>query len=71
MDAELQAAVDTLPKWVAKMNYAGLANGAAAVAMSTNVWWGAVQFGKTVVKDDRLARTATVAVMSYQEAGEL
>jgi hypothetical protein len=39
--------------------------------MTTNVWWGEVDFGKTVVKEDRLARTATVSVMSYQEAGEL
>jgi hypothetical protein len=71
MDAELQAAVNTQPRCVSKMNYAGLANGAAAVAMSTNVWWGEVEFGKTVVKDDRLARAVTIAVMSYQEAGEL
>jgi hypothetical protein len=67
----LQAAVNTQPRCVSKMNYAGLANGAAAVAMSTNVWWGEVEFGKTVVKDDRLARAVTIAVMSYQEAGEL
>jgi hypothetical protein len=53
------------------MNYAALAGGGAAVAMATSVWWGELVFGKTVVKDDRLARTATVRVMSYQEAGEL
>ncbi len=71
MDAELQAAVNTLPRTEQKMNYAGLVNGAAAVAMSTSIWWGEVAFGKTVIKEDRLARTATVFVMSYQEAGEL
>jgi hypothetical protein len=71
MDGELQAAVNPLPRCAQKMNYAGLATGAAAVAMTTNVWWGEVDFGKTVVKEDRLARTATVSVMSYQEAGEL
>jgi hypothetical protein len=71
MDAELQAAVDAMPRCTVKMNYSGLANGAVAAAMTTNVWWGSVSFGETVVKDDRLARTATVAVMSYQEAGEL
>jgi len=71
MDEELQAAVRMCPQFAAKMNYAGLANGTAAVSMSTNIWWGDSVFGKTVVKDDRLARTATVAVMSYQETGEL
>ena len=30
-----------------------------------------VAFGKASVKDDRLTQTATVQVMSYQEAGEL
>lgn len=72
MDGELQAAVNPLQRSAPKMNYAGLAFGAtAAVAMKTSVWWGEVTFGETVVKDDRLARTATVVVMSYQEAGEL
>jgi hypothetical protein len=71
MDGELQAALNPLPRCSPKTNYAGLATGAGAVAMSTNVWWGEIAFGKTVVKDDRLVRTATVSVMSYQEAGEL
>jgi hypothetical protein len=71
MDAELQAAVDPLPRTTPKMNYTGLASGAAAVAMTTNVWWGEVAFGETAVNDDRLARTARLTVMAYQEAGEL
>jgi hypothetical protein len=71
MDGELQATVNPLPRSAPKMNYAGLVNGTPAVAMTTGVWWGEVALGKTVVKDDRLARTATVSVMSYQEAGEL
>jgi hypothetical protein len=71
MDAELQGAVNALPRSTPKMNYAGLANDTAVVAMSTNVWWGEVVFGTTVIKEDRLARVATVIVMSYQEAGEL
>ena len=40
-------------------------------AMSTNVWWGDVVFGAVTVEGERLKRTATVQVMSYQEAGEL
>jgi hypothetical protein len=71
MDAVLQGAVNTLPRNVLKMNYSGLANGNVAVAMNTSAWWSEVAFGATVTKDDRLARTATVQLMSYQEAGEL
>ena len=71
MDAELQAAVDPLPRTTPKMNYAGLASRVAAAAMTTSVWWSEVAFGQTVVKDDRLARTATLTVLAYQEAGEL
>ena len=71
MDAELQGAVNALPRSSPKMNYAPLVNGNAAAAMTTNVWWSEIAFGETVIKDDRLARTATIQVMSYQEAGEL
>jgi hypothetical protein len=71
MDAELQAAVNQSPWVAAKQNYAALGHGGAAVAMRTNIWWGPVQFGKTVVQADRVGRTATVAVMAYEEAGEL
>ena len=71
MDAELQGAGNGAPRNTLKANYAGLANGNAAVNMTTSVWWSEVAFGETVIKDDRLARTATVSVMSYQEAGEL
>ena len=71
MDAELQGAVNALPRNVLKTNYSGLASGGVAAAMQTSVWWSEVAFGETVTKDDRLARTATVQLMSYQEAGEL
>jgi len=71
MDGELLAAVNPLPRSTPKMNYAALASGGTATTMTTSVWWGELTFGKTAVKDDRLARTATMSVMSYQEAGEL
>ncbi len=71
MDAELESALNPLPRNVLKMSYSGLANGEPAVAMQTNVWWSEVAFGETVTKGNRLARTATVQLMSYQEAGEL
>ena len=71
MDAELQGAINAPPRNVLKTNYSGLASGIATVAMQTSAWWSQVAFGETVTKDDRLARTATVQLMSYQEAGEL
>jgi hypothetical protein len=71
MDAELQAAVNCAPQTARKNNYAGLSNGATVVPMTTSIWWGQVDFGKAEIKDDRLARLATVMVMSYEEAGEL
>jgi hypothetical protein len=67
----LQAAVNTAPQSAPKSNYAGLASGAAAVLMSTSIWWGPPVFGKTQINDDRIGRTATVVVNSFQEAGEL
>jgi hypothetical protein len=71
MDAELQAAVNAAPQSAPKSNYAGLANGAAAVPMSTSIWWGPLVLGKTQINGDRIARSATVVVNTFQEAGEL
>lgn len=73
MDAELSCAASTTPQSAIKMNYSALAgqSGAAPVAMSTNVFWSDVVFGKTIVDGERLARVATIEVYSYQEAGEL
>jgi hypothetical protein len=71
MDGELLAALNAQPQDVLKTNYAGLAFGQSAVAMTTNVWWGDVVFGDVVVDAGQLKRVATVAVMSFQEAGEL
>jgi hypothetical protein len=71
MDAELSAALLQAPRRSVKQNYAALADGGVAKAMQTNVWWGPAAFGKTVVRDNRVGRTATVDVMSYEEAGEL
>ena len=71
MDGELLKAVRTSPQRALKQNYAGLAFGQAVIAMKTNVWWGDVSFGDAVVEGERLKRTATVQVMSYEEAGEL
>lgn len=71
MDGELLAALNESPQTIVKTNYAGLAFGRAATTMSTSLWWGGVAFGATTIKDDRLARIATVDVMSFEETGEL
>jgi hypothetical protein len=71
MNAELLSALTQAPMSTAKMNYSALANGGSAASMTTSIWWGTPVFGKMVVEEDRIARTATVQVMSFQEAGEL
>lgn len=71
MDGELAAAVNACPQKTAKQSYAALANGGAATAMSTNVWWSGVAFSPLIVKADRIGRIAKVTVMSCEEAGEL
>lgn len=71
MDGELLGAVRQWPQNAVKNDYSGLGNGGAVLAMLTRVWWGDVVFGPVKVERDRVMRTATVQVMSYQEAGEL
>ena len=71
MDGELLAAVRQGPQSALKSDYSGMTSGGAAIPMTTNVWWGDPAFGPVKLDRDRVLRTATVAVMSYQEAGEL
>jgi hypothetical protein len=73
MDGELAAALTMSPQNVPKANYVASAGGSglAPVTMATNVFWGDVSFGTSVVNGERLERVATVEVFSYQEAGEL
>ena len=71
MDGELLAAIGQCPQSAVKNAYAALANGGAALPMATRVWWGDPVFGAVEIEHDRITRTATVAVMSYEEAGEL
>jgi hypothetical protein len=71
MDAELAVAINAVPQTTLKQNYTALASGGSIATMNTNVWWGDVTFGAEQVKADRVARTATAVVMSYEEAGEL
>jgi len=71
MDAELATALAAEPHTVPKMNYASAGAGVAPTAMATSVFWADPVFGPTKAADERLARTATVQVFAYQEAGEL
>lgn len=71
MDAELQATINTDTQTALKSNYKGLTTGLAVEPMATSIWWGQLVFGKVEIKDDRLARTGTVMVMSYEKTSEL
>ncbi len=71
MDGELLAALNQCPRNTRKYNYTALLNGKPPVAMATNIWWAEPVFAAVEVKQDRVARTVAVSVMSYQEAGEL
>jgi hypothetical protein len=67
MDAELAAALSTGPHAVPKQNYAAT----PPAAMATNIFWADPVFSSATIDGERLARTATVQVFAYQEAGEL
>ena len=71
MDAELASALGAEPHTVGKMNYAEAGAGVAPVAMSTNLFWADPSFGAVSAIDGHLARTLTLQVFAYQEAGEL
>jgi hypothetical protein len=67
MDVELASAVGTAPQNAPKLNYAAT----TSASMATNIFWGEAAFGSVTVNGERLERTATVDVFSYQEAGDL
>lgn len=64
MDAELLTVLQ--PFSTAKMNYVA----APPSAMLTRVFWDEAVFSPVAMQRDRLSRTATVMVYSYQEQGE-
>ena len=65
MDAELAAIL--APNASAKLNYSQT----PPATMSTQVFWTEATFSPLKVVRDRLSRTATVHIFSYQEPGEL
>jgi hypothetical protein len=64
MDAELMSLLQ--PNTAQKMNYAS----SAAVPMETQIFWSEATFQPLKIERDRLSRTATVSVFSYEEPGE-
>ena len=72
MDGELTAALLTETQSAVKKNFSNVAGtGAVAVAMATNIFWSAPRFAPAKTSGERLERTATVELFSYQEVGEL
>lgn len=71
MDAELLVAVQQLPQNTVKTDFSALAHGGATQTMSTRLWWSDVVFGAVETKAGNIGRTASIQVMSFQEAGEL
>jgi len=72
MDGELLAALNQTPHSAPKLNYSGVAGtGAAPVPMATSIFWSQPAFAPATAEGERIARSATVQVFSYQEAGEL
>lgn len=64
MDEELAAMLQ--PFHTRKLNYSAT----PAAAMLTQVFWDEPGFAPIVIQRDRLSRTASVTVYSYQEQGE-
>jgi len=69
MDAELVAMVGERPQRATKMDYTDGSTG--GVPMATQVWWSNAIFGEATATGGRMERTATVQVMSFEEAGEM
>lgn len=64
MDAELMSLLQ--PNTAQKMSYAE----SPATAMETQIFWTEATFQPVKTERDRLLRTATVSVFSYEEPGE-
>ena len=66
MDAEIAAALLLEPQTAVKMDNSVT----PAAVMATNVFWGAPVMGAVETTAGRTGRTVTVAIYSYEEAGE-
>lgn len=64
MDEEILSILQ--PFWTPKLSYSSN----PPAAMQTNVFWSEPLFGPSVTQRDRLSRSISVTVYSYQEQGE-
>jgi hypothetical protein len=71
MDAELATALAQTPQSTQKLDCTATDSGAPPTPMETSIFWTVPVFAPVTVTAERLERTATVDVYSYQEAGEL
>lgn len=67
MDAELTAAIATMPQSAAAVIMAEAAGGGASTAATTgtNIFWGDVSFQPVVMRGERMERTAALEVYCY------
>ncbi len=68
MDSELATAINASPQNATEIAFIP---GPASSPTGMNIFWTDVQFGPTETGNERLSRTATVEVFTYQQTGEL
>jgi hypothetical protein len=66
MDSELLTALTSAPQAIVKTSYTS----GSPVTLATNIFWAQPVVAPTKVNAERLERTVTVTIYSYQEAGE-
>lgn len=69
MDAELMAAISTAPQSASSLGIAEIAGGGASTQTTTGtqVFWGDIAFKPTVMRGERMERTAELEVYSYAQ----
>ncbi|MDP9040227.1 MAG: hypothetical protein M3O02_13310 [Acidobacteriota bacterium] len=70
MDAEIAAALTAAPQHAPKQDFSAASAGTPPTTLATNVSWSDPTFSAIEITGERLARTASVQVFAYQEAGE-
>lgn len=70
MDAELMQAVQLYPQNAVKRVFRATAQDETATMMASRIWWSDVSLGSIRAEAERVSRTATVEVMSFEEGRE-
>ena len=71
MDSELATTVAQSPQSTPKLDCTATDSGAVPTPIQTSIFWAAPVFGPIKATGERLERTATIDVFSFQEAGEI